>query len=239
MADSLFPMINMIFAISMIVILLLGVIVTAMGRRTHGRGATLGMLGCIVLLLGVGIGVVLNLMANEVVRALDDLRSFVLIQNLVTLIFQVTGTILLITGVVARRNAPEPEPQSQPAGWPQPQPQQGWQQPGPAAAPWQQPQGQYPQGQPAQGQPAPGQYAQGQYAQGQPTQGQHAQGQYAQGQPTQGQYPQDQGQYGQGQPYGQGLPGQPPPPPQQQQPSQQPGWQQPQQPPPFGGGPGY
>ncbi|MEV4013246.1 hypothetical protein AB0J35_22335 [Nonomuraea angiospora] len=111
------------------ILLLFGVIVTAMARRAHGSAAMIGMGGCILLLLGL---------------AFDGFRSFVLypqlgaslgmeavtVTNLVSLLFNAGGTALLIWAVVARRNPRQPAQPPQGPGWPQqpPYPQQPYQQ---------------------------------------------------------------------------------------------------------------
>ncbi|TDE43083.1 hypothetical protein E1295_26745 [Nonomuraea mesophila] len=142
-------MISIIFPLVLVVVLVGGIIVTAMNRRAHGRGATLGMAGCAVLLVGVLMNVVLGFIASSLYDALGAGGAAMLI-SAVSMIFNVAGTSLLIAGVIARRDPQQPpsphHPQpGQAQGWQQPQgqhqqpypqqpypqqpPQQGWQQP--------------------------------------------------------------------------------------------------------------
>ncbi|MEO3797662.1 hypothetical protein ABGB14_46325 [Nonomuraea sp. B10E15] len=138
--------ITIIFPLVMVVVLVGGVIVTAMNRRAHGRGATLGMAGCAVLLVGVLVNVVLGFIATSLYDALGAGGAAMLIGAL-GMLFNATGTGLLIAGVIARRDPQQPHhPQpGQAQGWqqqpiqhqqphpqqpyPQQPPQQGWQQP--------------------------------------------------------------------------------------------------------------
>ncbi|TDD21740.1 hypothetical protein E1294_14065 [Nonomuraea diastatica] len=143
-------MITIIFPLVMVVVLVGGVIVTAMNRRAHGRGATLGMAGCAVLLVGVLINVVLGFIAPSLYDALGAGGATMLI-SAGGMIFNATGTGLLIAGVIARRDPQQPQsphypPPGQAQGWQQPPvqhqqphmqqpypqqqpPRQGWQQP--------------------------------------------------------------------------------------------------------------
>ncbi|MFC5835679.1 hypothetical protein ACFPZ3_68675 [Nonomuraea insulae] len=131
----------------MVIVLLGGAILMAVRRGEHGRGAVLGMAGCIVLFLGVVCNGILVFATPSLVSSMgvSGIQPLFLVVNLVILIFQVVGTVLLISGVVARRNPaapaqqgqwqPEWQPQSpyqqQPPQQPAPQQQQqpGWQSP--------------------------------------------------------------------------------------------------------------
>ncbi|WP_181958406.1 hypothetical protein [Nonomuraea deserti] len=128
-------MITIIFPLVMIVVLVGGVIVTAVNRRAHGRGATLGMAGCAVLLVGVLINVVLGFIAPQLYDALGAGGAAMLI-SAIGMIFNATGTGLLIAGVIARRDPQQP----QSPHYPQPGQAQGWQQPYPQQQPQQPPQ---------------------------------------------------------------------------------------------------
>ncbi|MEU6719239.1 hypothetical protein ABZ897_47910 [Nonomuraea sp. NPDC046802] len=109
------------------ILLLTGVVVTAMGRRNHGSAATIGMMGCIALLLGVVFDLLRNLLFETLVETLGISPSlFFMIGTVITLLLDVTGTGLLIWAVVARRKPPAPAGPQGP-GWQQPS---DWQQPG-------------------------------------------------------------------------------------------------------------
>jgi membrane-bound ClpP family serine protease len=129
------------------VLLLAGIVVTAMGRRAHGRAAILGMTGCILLLLGVIFNMLRGFLTPLLMETFGaDLGVAFSILTIFSLIFDATGTGLLIWAVVARRPQQQPaQPQGpgwqQPPGdWQQQHPQQGWNQP-PQQPPFQQPPG--------------------------------------------------------------------------------------------------
>ncbi|MFC4111937.1 hypothetical protein [Nonomuraea zeae] len=133
--------------IVMSVLLLAGIVITAMGRRNHGRAATLGMTGCILLLLAVLFNTLLQFFTQELFQMFrGDIGVAFAVANIISLIFNASGTALLIWAVVARRNPPQPvQPQGpgrqQPPGdWQQQQPRQDWNQP-PQQPPFQQPPG--------------------------------------------------------------------------------------------------
>ncbi|MFC4006323.1 hypothetical protein ACFOY2_03760 [Nonomuraea purpurea] len=125
------------------VLLLAGIVMTAMGRRNHGSAATIGMVGCIVLLLGL----VFNTLRGLALPMLSDtfgmsLNMLFTVGNVLSLLFEVIGTGLLIWAVVARRNPPTPAGPQGPA-WQQPasewQQQPGRQSPQPGHQPGHQP----------------------------------------------------------------------------------------------------
>jgi hypothetical protein len=151
----------------------LGIVATAMARRTHGRAAIIGMMGCVALLLSA-LAQVAQLILLSTMPSRDAF-TFATIMSLVMTVLTLTGVSLLIWGVVARRPAGQPQ---QPA-WQQPQAQQPpWQphaqQPGNPQPYGQQPYGQQPQGQQAHGQQPYGQQPQQQPG-WQPQQGQQGQ----------------------------------------------------------------
>ncbi|TDB94709.1 hypothetical protein E1267_42550 [Nonomuraea longispora] len=113
--------ISIIFPLVMVVVLVGGVIVTAMNRRAHGRGATLGMAGCAVLLVGVLLNVVLGFVAGSLYEALGA-GGAAMLMSAVGMLFNATGTGLLIAGVIARRDPQQPH-------YPHSGQGQGWQQP--------------------------------------------------------------------------------------------------------------
>ncbi|SEM55180.1 hypothetical protein [Nonomuraea pusilla] len=125
------------------VLLLVGIVLTAMARRHRGRAAVLGLIGCVVLLLGTLFNVLRNF-ATDLILELFGTRSLgtvFSIQNLISTFFEIVGTGLLIWGVAARSTGREAGQQPLPQGrQPQPAPHQPWPQPGPAPLPdWQQP----------------------------------------------------------------------------------------------------
>ncbi len=165
------------------ILLLVGLVLMAMRRREQGRGAVLGIAGCVVLLVGAGFAVAQSFLQRELVGLLG-LAAGLSVSVAISSIIHLVGLGLLIGGVVARRTTPAPSPgpqgwQQPPAGWEQ----QGWNQPAPQQYP-QQPQGQQPHPQQPQAQPYP----------------QQPQGQ----QPYPQQPPQPGGQHPPQPPYGQG-----------------------------------
>jgi hypothetical protein len=138
----------------------IGIVVTAMARRTHGRAATIGMLGCVALLLSalaqVGQSFLLPSMSPR------NGYTVIAIMSLLITVLSITGISLLIWGVVARRPTVHPQqPAWQPYGQQPGSPQPYAQQPsGPQPYP-QQPYGQQPSGPQPHGQPLPGQEAYG------------------------------------------------------------------------------
>ncbi|MGI5288145.1 hypothetical protein ACQEVF_33075 [Nonomuraea polychroma] len=105
-----------------------GIIMMAMRRRDHGRASVLGIIGCVVLLVGT----VFNIARGFLDEALIDLLGLgpaLTISNAISLIFSLTGTALLIWAVVTRCNPQQSTPPRGP-GWQPPQQQQpGWEQP--------------------------------------------------------------------------------------------------------------
>lgn len=122
------------FGVLQLIVLIAGIFVTAFAKSHRGRGAMLGMFGCIVLLLGVVWQVLYSMFLPVLVHEFEISFSSPLIQlgSGVGIVIDVVGTLLLIFGVAARSNPAEQQPapayqqqwQQQP---PQPgQPQPGW-----------------------------------------------------------------------------------------------------------------
>ncbi|MGW0485619.1 hypothetical protein [Nonomuraea sp. NPDC003214] len=133
------------------VLLLAGTVLLGMNRRNHGRGATLGMFGCLALFLDSLVRLAQLLMIGVLLESFGPggIDVVFLLVNLVSFVLMVTGVSLLIAGVIARRTPPQqagPQAPQQPQHWqqgPQQGPQQGWQQQGPQG-PYGQPQGPQP-----------------------------------------------------------------------------------------------
>src|SRR5690606_15145693 len=113
-----------------------GIVITAMGRRNHGRAAVIGLLGCVALLIDglLRLGQVFLLPAIVSSGAYSEVAAMIGVFGLLSFVLSTTGIGLLIWAVVARR-APQ-QPASPAPGWqqpypPPPPPQQGWHQPPP------------------------------------------------------------------------------------------------------------
>ncbi|MEV0619043.1 hypothetical protein AB0I81_37400 [Nonomuraea sp. NPDC050404] len=122
--------------IVMTVLLVGGAALMVSRRQEHGRAAVMGIVGCVVLLLGVGVSAFLVFGFPALVGTLGPMRiqTVLAVINIVTMLIQATGTGLLIFAVIARRNPQQPVG----GGWqPQPGPGQQWQQ-GPQQPPYQQ-----------------------------------------------------------------------------------------------------
>ncbi|MGW0805049.1 hypothetical protein [Nonomuraea sp. NPDC002799] len=145
---------NIITLLVMAVLLITGIVLMARGRRIHGSAAMIGLAGCVLLLLGVAFNAVQGLLYEFLAETLGIRLSLVfLIAAVISLLFSVSGTALLIWAVVARRQPAQPQQQQQQQGWQQPaanwqQPQPGWNQP--AQPGWQPPQQSPPGWQPPQ-----------------------------------------------------------------------------------------
>jgi hypothetical protein len=133
---------NVLYAIlglGMIALLLVGVVLMVKAKAEHGRAATLGMSGCIVLLLGEVYSIVRIFSLPSLYEAVgvDAIGPVLFVIDTIGLLFTAVGIGLLIWAVVARRT---PAQQPQAPNWQQPQQQYGWQQPQPQAPPEWQPQ---------------------------------------------------------------------------------------------------
>ncbi|MGV9381596.1 hypothetical protein ACWDRB_37680 [Nonomuraea sp. NPDC003707] len=120
------------------ILLLLGVVMTAMARREHGSAAMIGMAGCILLLLGLLFNIFRSYVLFPQMTSSSDIQTTVAVTSLVSLLFDAGGTALLIWAVVARRKPSQPAQPPQGPGWPQQpsyqqqpyqQQQPGWQNP--------------------------------------------------------------------------------------------------------------
>ncbi|MEV0385276.1 LPXTG cell wall anchor domain-containing protein [Nonomuraea sp. NPDC050643] len=117
--------INILIMIVLGFVLLGGAGLMLARRREHGRGAMLGVAGCVVLLLGVLFSGLGALWLPRIIQELGaGSETVIVLYNLVSVLFQATGTALLIFAVVARRNPPQ-QPEGQWPGQPQPE----WNQP--------------------------------------------------------------------------------------------------------------
>ncbi|NUT44313.1 MAG: hypothetical protein HOV86_30395 [Thermoactinospora sp.] len=117
--------INAILWVLQVIILIVGVVLTAMARRNHGRAALVGMFGCLVFLLDVIVSVVQAFLLPQFARDLGSIMTAAMIFSVLHLLFWVTGLGLLVAGVVMRRPAAAPQqpfPPQQPYYQQQPPP---------------------------------------------------------------------------------------------------------------------
>ncbi|MEU7859976.1 hypothetical protein [Nonomuraea sp. NPDC049141] len=135
---ALSSVLYVILALGMMALLVVGVVLMVKAKAEHGRAATLGLFGCVVLLLGEVYSIVRIFAIPSLVGALgaDAFGPVVFVIDLIGMLFTAAGVGLLIWAVVARRT---PAQQPQAPGWQQAQQQYGgWQQPQPQApAEWQ------------------------------------------------------------------------------------------------------
>lgn len=104
-------------SILMALVLLGGIVLLAVNRVNHGSAAVLGMVGCILLLIGVISSATLSFTIPSLVRSSGmSINTMIGLWSLVSVLFNVTGTGLLIFAVVAKRNPPQGTPQGMP-GW--------------------------------------------------------------------------------------------------------------------------
>ncbi|WP_157246483.1 hypothetical protein [Nonomuraea typhae] len=119
----------MFFNLITIVAFVVGAVLCGRAKRDHGKAATLGMIGCLLLVLSV-------LVRTPTIFAIDFQRDLGLSAASLGVIFAVVGLLetilllagfaLLVAGVVARRG-PRPQPPAPPQGYGygQPAPPQG------------------------------------------------------------------------------------------------------------------
>ncbi|MFG3440901.1 hypothetical protein ACGF0J_26910 [Nonomuraea sp. NPDC047897] len=136
-----YTLVNVLLSLAVAVLLVVGVILMARGRREHGTAAVLGLWGCVVLLIGLILGVVRSFTLPMVADAVgsQSLTVVLLAENALQTLLTVVGTGLLIWAVIARRPpsrapgsgpAPDPRqpawqpPQAPPPPYPYPQPPQ-------------------------------------------------------------------------------------------------------------------
>jgi cytochrome c-type biogenesis protein CcmH/NrfF len=103
--------INAILWVLQVIALIVGVVLTAMARRNHGRAALMGMFGCIVLLLGVIASVVQSLFLPSLARDLGDMMAVIMIFSVIHVLLWLVGFGLLLAGVVMRRPVQPQQPQ--------------------------------------------------------------------------------------------------------------------------------
>ncbi|GAA2405063.1 hypothetical protein GCM10010404_74010 [Nonomuraea africana] len=127
--------IALLYLVPTVIVLVVGIVLTARARGSHGRGATLGLVGCVVLLVAALLQGAYQAFLDSLVQSggYRMMATLAMISGLVFMVINVAGLGLLISGVVARRNGAQ-------------QPAQGWQQPYPPQPPYSQqpPPGQWP-----------------------------------------------------------------------------------------------
>lgn len=101
--------INAILWLLQLIALIVGIIVTAMARRNHGRAALMGLFGCLALLLGVIVNVVQSLTLPSIARNLPDIYTAIMLFSALHTILWLAGIGLLIAGVVMRRPTTQPQ----------------------------------------------------------------------------------------------------------------------------------
>ncbi|WP_327590137.1 hypothetical protein OHA25_26285 [Nonomuraea sp. NBC_00507] len=127
MISTSFAIVTIAGLILLSVLLVGGIIMMAMRRRDHGRASVIGIMGCVVLLVGTVFNIARGLV-DEAVADLVGLAPALTISNTISLLFNLTGTALLIGAVVTRRNPQQPAPPQGPGRQP-PQQQPEWGQP--------------------------------------------------------------------------------------------------------------
>ncbi|WP_336216487.1 hypothetical protein [Nonomuraea sp. LPB2021202275-12-8] len=137
MSNSLANLVNILTTGLLCVLLFVGVVVSGMARRQHGRAATIGMAGFLLLLLEAILRLVQVLTFELVIESVGPalMDTVFMLESLLGFLFTAIGVGLLIWAVVARRTPPPPPQPPQPQGWQQP----GWQQPPGPQPGWQQP----------------------------------------------------------------------------------------------------
>ncbi|MET9342534.1 hypothetical protein ACWDLG_43285 [Nonomuraea sp. NPDC003727] len=120
---------GLLFIIPSLILSVVGIVLTARARGEHGRAATFGLTGCVLLLLGAILQGVWQVLLPAVVES-AGYEMFALVNAVAGFVFMMVGVIgtgLLIAGVVARRTPPQREPyQQQAPGWQQPPPPGQW-----------------------------------------------------------------------------------------------------------------
>ncbi|MBB5083800.1 hypothetical protein [Nonomuraea endophytica] len=120
-------MINLLIHIVMFIAFGAGAVVTGLARKRHGKGALLGMFGCIVLTVGVLPTVATSVFAPSIAHDLGLSTASMIfgILGLVNMVLTLAGFGLLVAGVVAHRG-PRPAPQTPAWNQPSPYPQPGY-----------------------------------------------------------------------------------------------------------------
>lgn len=111
-----------LFVIPTVILLVVGIVLTARARGEHGRAATFGMIGCVVLLVGSILQGAWQVMLPSIVESggYEILSLVNAVTGFVFLVVNLAGTGLLIGGVVARRDPPQTPQYPQAQGWQQP-----------------------------------------------------------------------------------------------------------------------
>ncbi|GII78787.1 hypothetical protein Sru01_37690 [Sphaerisporangium rufum] len=115
----MFLVLGAVTYVPMIIVLVVGIVLTARARRERGAPATLGLAGCAVLLVAA----VLELVRAFVLPGLGASMGlgavqFMAMAGLLLTVLHVTGVGLLIAGVVTRRRTPGGPGPVPPGGWP-------------------------------------------------------------------------------------------------------------------------
>ncbi|GAA3103175.1 hypothetical protein GCM10020001_020410 [Nonomuraea salmonea] len=108
--------INIANLLLMVIVLGGGIVMMAMRRKDHGRGAGLGIAGCVALLIGAVVLTAIQFSVTTLVTEMGRTAYEIILPlgNLLVIMLQVTGTALLVFGVVARRT-PQPAATGPPA----------------------------------------------------------------------------------------------------------------------------
>ncbi|MEV0201996.1 hypothetical protein [Nonomuraea sp. NPDC050691] len=111
MGNLLYSAIAFLLSLLPALVLITGVILTARARREHGRAATIGMWGCVVLLLGLALRVAWSLLVPMLVAdgGMDTFQVLMLLHGAVDALVTMTGLALLVWAVVVRRARPGAE----------------------------------------------------------------------------------------------------------------------------------
>ncbi|MFI6504166.1 hypothetical protein [Nonomuraea typhae] len=111
----------------LIIAFVVGAVLCGRARREHGKAATLGMIGCLVLVLSVLVRMP-TIFAADIQRSLGlsfaSLGVVFAAIGLLETILLLAGFGLLVAGVVVRRG-PRPQPPAPPQGYGYGQPPQG------------------------------------------------------------------------------------------------------------------
>ncbi|SDM06124.1 hypothetical protein SAMN05421874_13731 [Nonomuraea maritima] len=102
----LYSVIPALFQIALAVVLIAGAVLAGTRRHEHGRAATIGMAGFLVLLLEMVLSTVMLLVLPSLVSSLSGGLMASMVFTAVTLILRIGGIALLIWAVIARRARP-------------------------------------------------------------------------------------------------------------------------------------
>ncbi|MGI5274454.1 hypothetical protein ACQEUU_35355 [Nonomuraea sp. CA-218870] len=123
--DPSWNLLNIALAVTLCAVPVVGIALTAMGRRVHGRAATLGLLGCVALLLQGLLQLGQALFLNVIVQSLGlpGAAGVMAVLTLLSFVLTLTGLSLLIWAVVAHRPGMARQPAA--PAWQQPHPYRG------------------------------------------------------------------------------------------------------------------